>query len=371
MYLLDAYDVPYSIGIFSEENYDELPEGVRICGRLDIMTAALVIMYTPVSRKSVKLPLLMGAIMYEAIMSCPYIDTTNDDDHYSLWQLQMGEYRLLDDNDFTLECCSDIVKGYNTHIAMVSNLFSRTVVDFNSEELKEKLVRISRRRKGKIYESVLDGLGSVVSGTSAGKLADESFRRMVAEQVEDMICYEQKPEIDLQKYVGIWTPEVKFDLRRACEKFVMLYGTECSLNWIDTSKIVDFENLFRYGILKKFNGDISKWDTSSAVYMNSMFEDSQFNGDISGWDVSGVKEFFEMFKSSKFDKDISEWDVSNANILAQMFMNSFFDQDISGWRPVKCWNMNKMFYNSVFSGDISGWPAPKPVSEFNNEVYTK
>lgn len=86
-YLLDAYDVPYSIGVFSEENYDELPEGVRVCGRLDIMSAALVIMYTPVSRKSVKLPLLMGAIMYEAIMSCPYIDTTNDDDHYSLWQL--------------------------------------------------------------------------------------------------------------------------------------------------------------------------------------------------------------------------------------------------------------------------------------------
>lgn len=232
---------------------------------------------------------------------------------------------MLDDNDFTLECCSDIIKGYNTHIAMVSNLFSRTVVDFNSEELKEKLIGISRRRKGKMFESVLDGLSSVASGTSAGKLADESFHRMVAEQVEDMVCYETKPEINLQKYVGIWTPEVKFDLRRACEKFVMLYGTECSLNWIDTSKIVDFENLFRYGILKKFNGDISKWDTSSAVYMNSMFEDSQFNGDISGWDVSGVKEFFEIFKSSKFNKDISEWDVSNANILAQMFMNSFFD----------------------------------------------
>ena len=63
--------------------------------------------------------------------------------------------------------------------------------------------------------------------------------------------------MDLQEYVGVWTPEILFDLRNAVLAFIELYGNGCSLNWIDTSKIVDFSNLFNHQGSRKFDGDIS------------------------------------------------------------------------------------------------------------------
>ena len=374
IYLLESYDVSYSIGLFNGRDYDRLPDSVKTTGRLDVMSHALVIMYTPVNRKSVKLPLLMAATLYRGIKDCPYISGDDDDDHYSLWQLQMGEYRLLDDDDFILECCSDILNGYNTQVGLVNNVFSNTVVDLSGEEFKKELIRINRSRTPrprKINEGILDQMDATDAGTSARQLAGDGFRKMIAEQVKYMIKNQAKPDIDLQKYVSVWTAEVAFDLRTAVERFVTLYGPRCSLNWIDTSQIIDFSNLFHNGNAKKFNGDISLWDTSRAVYMNSMFEDSEFNGDISRWDVRNVKEFFKMFRNSKFNGNISSWCVDSALIMGQMFANSEFDGDISGWRPAGCWNFGKMFYNSPFSGDVSGWPAPQPVSQFNREVNVR
>ena len=102
----------------------------------------------------------------------------------------MGGYRILDDYDFLLECCSDIVNGYNTHIGLVCNVFSNTVVDLSVDEVTKKVRAFNRSRiprVGEMNEGLLDKVERTDSRTSAQKLADRSFRNMVSGWVENMV----------------------------------------------------------------------------------------------------------------------------------------------------------------------------------------
>lgn len=67
IYLLEVEAVSYSIGVFHVSEDTEIPENVELVGRLDVMTDAVVVMYTPRNRKSVRLPLFVGATFYKAI----------------------------------------------------------------------------------------------------------------------------------------------------------------------------------------------------------------------------------------------------------------------------------------------------------------
>ena len=60
-----------------------------------------------------------------------------------------------------------------------------------------------------------------------------------------------------------------------------------NLNWIDTSKLRDMSCLFKDKT--EFNGDISEWDVSNVINMESMFDNSSFNQDISNWNVYNVR----------------------------------------------------------------------------------
>ena len=61
-----------------------------------------------------------------------------------------------------------------------------------------------------------------------------------------------------------------------------------NLNWIDTSKLVDMNCLFKDKT--NFNGDISEWDVSNVKNMSYMFTGCrQFNQDISNWNVDKVR----------------------------------------------------------------------------------
>lgn len=142
--MLDSRAKSFSLGIFSS-NDETLPGAVFTVGRLNFMNYAVVLMYTPKNRKSVKLPVLIGATLYNAIRNCQYINGDFDDDHYSLWQEQMGAYRLLSDDNFILECCLDVLRGYSTSTYLLCRAFSSTVVNLGYEDLKNELFKLKDR----------------------------------------------------------------------------------------------------------------------------------------------------------------------------------------------------------------------------------
>ena len=206
---------------------------------------------------------------------------------------------------------------------------------------------------------------------------------------------------ELNSFIGAATPNSKQVLQKIIKYYSENYP-EDSLNWLDVSEITDMSELFTYNI---YNGDISKWDTSSvfnmkkmfyAAYpfnqpisewnvsnvidmsymfcntrtfnqpignwnvsnvtdMSCMFHDTDFNQDISQWDVSHVKSMKNMFSESNFDQDISQWDVHNVTNMSSMFSGSSFNGDISHWDVHNVTNMTSMFSRSLFKGDISQW----------------
>ena len=70
------------------------------------------------------------------------------------------------------------------------------------------------------------------------------------------------------KAVAIYKPKDNDEFRKLIKRWPRLFGNNCSLNWIDTSKITDMSDIFEKS---KFNGDISKWDVSNVTNMKGMF----------------------------------------------------------------------------------------------------
>ena len=158
----------------------------------------------------------------------------------------------------------------------------------------------------------------------------------------------------------------KKHLKSLISEQIKLYGTECDLNHIDISKVIDLSFLFHNSNCE-FNGDISKWDMSSATNVNYLFYNSKFNGDISLWNVSSVMNMSYLFEDSKFTGDISNWNTSNATDMSNLFAESKFNKNISAWDVSNVTDMSYLFYNSQFKGDLYSW---KPLNvEKNGEMY--
>ena len=142
------------------------------------------------------------------------------------------------------------------------------------------------------------------------------------------------------------------------------YGT--MPNW-DTSLVTDMSgwsgaNAVGFRERRKFNGDISKWKTSSVTTMAYMFYEAYaFNQPIGGWDTSNVASMRAMFLSaSAFNQDIGKWDTSKVTNMRAMFYEvPAFNRDVRRWYTVQVTDMSWMFYHAnAFNSDISHWVGP-------------
>ena len=76
------------------------------------------------------------------------------------------------------------------------------------------------------------------------------------------------------------------ELVKIIEDTIKKEGSNCNLNFIDTSCIKDMSYLFSDN---KFNGDISKWNIQDVFDITFMFMNSKFSNNISKWNTRNVK----------------------------------------------------------------------------------
>ena len=145
------------------------------------------------------------------------------------------------------------------------------------------------------------------------------------------------------------------------------FNTDIS-GW-DVSQVIVMESMFSGAT--SFNIDISGWDVSNVINMQSMFNmgsASSFNQPLNNWDVSNVIDMSYMFKdcsnmssASSFNQPLNNWDVSNVKNMEGMFYKTWdFNQPLNNWDVSKVTNMKNMFYKcTYFNGDISTWNVSK------------
>ena len=149
-------------------------------------------------------------------------------------------------------------------------------------------------------------------------------------------------------------PKTKDELEKIIEDTIKEKGSNCDLNFIDTSLITDMSRLF---MGSDFNGIISKWDVSNVTNMSEMFSESSFEGDLHEWDVSNVVNMYSMFWASYFNSDIANWNVSKVIDMRSMFAESEFNRDISGWYVSKNALLYGMFERTYLeeNGTLPNW----------------
>ena len=143
-------------------------------------------------------------------------------------------------------------------------------------------------------------------------------------------------------------------------ELLSIYGYDIG-EW-NVSLITDFSEVFSYTnipALALFNEDITQWDTSQAISMNSCFEGAAaFNQPIGNWSVGNVRDFSEMFKNAAiFDAYIGDWDVSFATTIRSMFQGAVgYNQPLEDWNVSAVTDMGSVFQYAVnFNQNIGKW----------------
>ena len=191
---------------------------------------------------------------------------------------------------------------------------------------------------------------------------------------------------DCESLVGLtlndWNVSTITNMRRMFLEADIFNGDISSWN---TAKVTNMYEMFSEA--KAFNQDIKRdgdsWNTGLVTDMTNMFyKATAFNGNISNWDTSSAILMGRVFGGcGVFDQDISSWDVSKVTTMQSLFSTaSAFNQDISSWNTAKVTNMSGMFGEATsFNQDISNWNTAavtnmssmfREASSFNRDINT-
>ncbi|MDB2587693.1 BspA family leucine-rich repeat surface protein [Flavobacteriaceae bacterium] len=186
-------------------------------------------------------------------------------------------------------------------------------------------------------ESGDPGNGVVYTKRNRGQITPQNAATTCTSGITDM-SYLFRDVTDFNEDISSWDVssviimQSMFDCYTAGGNFV--FNQDLS-HW-DVSNVQNMDIMFRDCYV--FNSDLSNWDTLNVTSMNSMFEFAyNFNGNISSWNVSNVQSMWSMFLGADaFNQPIGNWDVSNVTNMIYMFWGwdaeMSFDQDISSWQ---------------------------------------
>jgi surface protein len=116
-------------------------------------------------------------------------------------------------------------------------------------------------------------------------------------------------------------PQRKAELQEWLLAWQQGEGTHGPPNLWDVSKITDMAELFKMDVLRRFNADISAWDTSNVVNMKEMFHGcASFNQPLGAWDTGNVSNMVGMFSdATSYNQPLSTWNTSNVSDMFDMF----------------------------------------------------
>lgn len=205
------------------------------------------------------------------------------------------------------------------------------------------------------------------------------FMRMGNLQSIDNIHYLDTSNVSDMSYMFYYTPQLKeldlsnWDTSKVINMDSMFAESSVSSikleNW-DVSRVESMNNMF-YNATNLESINLEKWDVSNVRSMSGMFStifssnSNLANLEISTWDVSNVTNMSIMFSYAKSLKslNIQNWDVSNVKNMSGMFSNarSLENLDLSNWDVSHVENMNYMFQRTyqLTNLDLSGWDVSK------------
>ena len=143
-------------------------------------------------------------------------------------------------------------------------------------------------------------------------------------------------------------------IRKNFRKFLLnlfkVYNNEkavLDLNFIDTSGLTTFVELFADIKLSTLKIDISHWDTSNVTNMFYCFYNSNIpQFDISNWDVSNVITLDHTFDSAYINCDLSKWQFKKLQFMRSTFQDvKCINFDFSKWNTSAVTDASLLFYN--------------------------
>lgn len=119
----------------------------------------------------------------------------------------------------------------------------------------------------------------------------------------------------------------------------------------DLSRVTSIEQAFMG--CTSFNGDVSRWDTTTVTDMDYVFALTAFNQSIGNWNTSNVTSMSGMFYSaSDFNQDITQLDTSKVKDMNFMFYGAAsFNQNLSGWDVSNVVNYDDFATDSGLTAD--------------------